>query len=204
MKYLILIFFVFSCVSKETKKKIAIADSIDRAKDSLSLIRKVKQDSINRINERLEKERQKCEKWYIGNYVDDFDDPTGEKFIGFKTSGSFSNSATSNSNLNVKVLVDNNDFGIELMEYSDNPVTYFYSEPIIKVKSSYGNVTEFRGRINQQIARLYIRNDDYPEMIRLFRYSSGDVKFVIKESKGASEYNFSISADCFSKRYNSL
>lgn len=186
-------------MSAEQQKKMKEKQRIE---DSINILNKKKQDSINLVNEALEKEREKCNKWYSGNYVDDFGDPTGEGFIGYSTTGSFSNSATSNSNLNVKILVDDNSFGIELMEYSDNPVSYFYTEALIRVKSSYGNVTSFRGNINKQLARLYI--NDYSQMIRLFRYSTGDIKFVIKESKGFSEYKFSVSADCFTKRYNTL
>ena len=55
-------------------------------------------------------------KWQKRNYVDEFDNPTGEVFISpvDYLSGKFSNSATTNSKLTAYIRVDDSDFQIML------------------------------------------------------------------------------------------
>lgn len=94
-----------------TVKANAIKDSIYKAK----------QDSIARAN------INELGIWRIGNYIDDFDEPTGEHFVYTLIRGQFSNSATSNSELSVKMIFrkgyyDNLEVYVEYDEYANGVV----------------------------------------------------------------------------------
>lgn len=68
-------------------KAQVVKDSIDKAvRDSIKLA------SITELGE-----------WRIGNYVNDFDEPTGEHFVLAEFYGVFSNSATAGSRLRIRV-----------------------------------------------------------------------------------------------------
>lgn len=80
----------------------------------LDSIQKVKQDSIRRAN------IHELGIWKIGEYVDDFGEPTGEKFLYANVLGVFSNSATARNILGVKVKVFNDgSIGLYYDEYND-------------------------------------------------------------------------------------
>ena len=58
--------------------------------------------------------------WSIGFYVDEFDKPTGEKYVWGHTNGVFSNSATTNSDLYVTFIIDKKNVSIKLYKYGRN------------------------------------------------------------------------------------
>ncbi len=60
--------------------------------------------------------------WEISNYVDDFGDKTKEKYVRQSAFGSFSNSATTNSDLVVGILIDKKNIRFQLKEYGRHPV----------------------------------------------------------------------------------
>jgi hypothetical protein len=97
-----------------------------------------------------EKERKRLENinntgiWAIGNYVDNFGEQTKDRYITNKESiiGSFSNTATQNSALKVKLLISNSaNISIQLYEYAgNNPVKALTSERyFVGIKDSEGN-----------------------------------------------------------------
>ena len=73
-----------------------------------------------------ESELQTEESWHIGQYVDDFGDPTGENYIYTICSGTFSNLATNDSELTVYAYYKSNSFSLRLLEY--NSTSAIYSE----------------------------------------------------------------------------
>ena len=80
----------------------------------LDSLEKAKQDSIRRAN------IHELGIWKIGEYVNDFDEPTGEKYLYANVIGIFSNSATARSILGVKVKVFNDgSIGLYYDEYND-------------------------------------------------------------------------------------
>lgn len=64
--------------------------------------------------------------WVIGNFINDFDEPTGEKYIRQVIFGSFSNSATASSELRVVVFIHKDRTGltgeIRFDEYADGVI----------------------------------------------------------------------------------
>lgn len=83
----------------------------NEAQIMLDSIEKAKQDSIRCAN------IHELGIWKIGEYVDDFGEPTGERFLYANVMGVFSNSATAQSPLRVKVKV-----------YSDGSIGLSYDE----------------------------------------------------------------------------
>ena len=53
--------------------------------------------------------------WETLYYVDDFGDPTNQKYLKYTTYGSFDNTATTNSPLRVEFLVESDKVGIHYM-----------------------------------------------------------------------------------------
>ena len=98
-------------ITKNEQLLIAIENEAQIILDSLQ---KVKQDSIRRAN------IHELGIWKIGEYVDDFGEPTGEKFLYANVLGVFSNSATARNILGVKVKVFNDgSIGLYYDEYND-------------------------------------------------------------------------------------
>ena len=93
--------------------------------------------------ERLERERiaelNKTGNWTIGNFVDDFGDYTGEKFLSQTIYGTFSNTATENSRLRVRMF-------LELDDLNDPWFRFYEYDGTNPVKNSYGT-DEYNCRI---------------------------------------------------------
>lgn len=138
--------------------------------------------------------------WSINRYVDDFGEQTGEGYVSATVYGTFSNSATTDSELTVLFLIDYNTIRIKLYEYSRNhPMK---SDGIIdfKVKDKNGEIHEFRTYNNSEgNNRTSSRNlsgepsEDYSLLINLFKLE-GNLSFVgIKDRYGnLSKYKFEI------------
>lgn len=77
-------------LSSIESKALIIMDSIN----------KVKKDSIRFAN------IKELGIWKLGEYINDFDEPTGEKYVYTNILGRFSNIATSNSSLRVNILIN--------------------------------------------------------------------------------------------------
>lgn len=84
-------------------------DSIRMEQDSAH---KAHIDSIRNETEKLKKNH-----WRIGNYTNVFKEETGEKYVYGGALGKFSNSATTDSNLFVQVIFDNDGVGFIFKEY---------------------------------------------------------------------------------------
>jgi len=88
------------------------------------------------LEERQQKEREeelnKLGEWVYGHYVDEFGDKTESGYIGLRTLGSFSNSATEDSPLGVRMFINDatlsNDPWFRLYEYNGrNPLKGTFS-----------------------------------------------------------------------------
>lgn len=111
--------------------------------------------------------------WKVKEYVDEFDEPTGEKYIvGGPFYGKFSNSATTDAELSAYVFYDGDRVWIQLYEYDDLLATNPFSqsqEYFVGVKAdlwdistgeySYRHVFRCRGNIPSNGNALYIVSD---------------------------------------------
>ena len=98
--------------------------------------------------------------WLVKNYVDEFGNPTYNKYISTSTIGAFSNSATNGSELYVEILVNKNNVEIELLEYGSYPISVIGSSAYINVKMSvFGETIDVgEATFNKYTTSLTINN----------------------------------------------
>ncbi len=141
-------------------------------------------------------------------YVDDFGEPTKQGYIRNTNliSGTFSNTATQNSDLNVKILITNSsDINIMLYEYAkDNPVKAYSSDSYqVLIQDKDGNrlkliATNYSDRLNfDKSASRQVHN---------ILMKGGTVKFKIYEiDTPTTQYDFTIdNADFYENAYAKL
>lgn len=133
--------------------------------------------------------------WRVGYYVDEFGEPTKDGYITNTSyiKGVFSNTATENSDLNVKFLIsDKNDISIQLYEYArNNPVKAYSSDSYsVLMQDKDGNRTKLRA--TNYSDRLSF---DKTESIKIHNalMKGGEVVFRITEIRTpTTQYAFSV------------
>ena len=145
--------------------------------------------------------------WEIGEFVDEFNKPTGEKYLSTTvTTGSFSNSATTNSKLTAIVQVTSDSVAIMLWEYSSQLVkgTFDTNEYSITVLDSSGTKHYFDGVMYKGNTRIYLSNSDEAAFLSLLK-KSGTISIYLKNSKyTVSTYLFDVETAGFSTLYSQL
>jgi len=136
--------------------------------------------------------------WNIDHYVDDFGAATKEPYISTFVTGTFSNSATTNSELNVRLLIDKDDIRIQLYEYAGNhPIK---GEGLIMFKIRDKNNKEYNLRAHNSDYGNTTIESEYNKLFKNILLLGGNIKFVA-ETGGygtPSIYKFSIeNADYF-------
>lgn len=146
--------------------------------------------------------------WAIGDGKDDFGDLTGDKFIAGMVFGSFSNTATNNSELSVGIVCyllpnGNPSFLIRLQEYGDLAATYLASDDIILKTRIDGNDNEYI-LIGQPPNGLLMINPMEDTSIEFFNalYDGKEISCII--DIGSSKYRFTIDGTDFAKLYDEL
>ncbi len=146
--------------------------------------------------------------WSANYYVDDFGEPTKEGYISntLIIQGTFSNTATQNSALNVRFLISNSsDISLKLFEYAGNNPVKAYSP------------TSYRVLIQDKDGkRLKLRSVNYSDRLSFDKTNSrkvhnvlmkgGAIKFKIVEvDTPTTEYEFAIQkADWYENAYKKL
>ena len=145
-------------------------------------------------------------KWEKRYYVDEFNNPTSNAFIAPKDtiSGTFSNSATTNSRLNAYVRVNNEDCEIMLWEYGSSMVkAYSTTDYDITILLPNGTKKYFTGTMYKN--GTVICFDNYSEIISLLKNTDGILKFYIQEDSEYgvnSTYLFEVNTSGFKDLYN--
>jgi len=136
--------------------------------------------------------------WKAKYFVDDFGDQTDDGYITTNLKGTFSNSATTNSKLGVRFIIDET-VAIKLYEYDQNhPISGKISAKLYKimVKHNGERTPDFIGRNHSD--RLVLNENDSKKIIELFKaggsfifnieeslqYSSGSYRFKIQDASG--------------------
>ncbi len=161
-----------------------------------------------------EKERIRLENinntgiWTVNYYVDDFGEPTKEGYIRNTSliNGSFSNTATQNSALNVKFLISNSsDISIMLYEYAgNNPVKAYSSESYrVLIQDKEGN--RFKLTATNYSNRLSF-DKTTSRKIHGILMKGGSIKFkIIEIDTPTTEYDFTIQkANWYDNAYRKL
>lgn len=136
--------------------------------------------------------------WKESYYLDKYGDKTDEQYIYAYSKGTFSNSATTNSKLEIKMLFDLNSSAIMLWEYESNKVKNPSSKnELYKIyaKNESGKEIETTGTLKSDGDRIFI---DGRKSIYNILSEGGTVKFVIENINWKVEkYSFSIDANGF-------
>ena len=113
--------------------------------------------------------------WFVGNYTDDFGDATGETFLGALFSGTFSNSATNGSYLDVRVVCLYPDYILfDLWEYGFDGYKADFS------RFDYGEVT-FKVKIDgKEYEAFFPVADISGSTVGLGGLDSGIVKSILQ------------------------
>jgi hypothetical protein len=137
--------------------------------------------------------------WHIVEIVDEFGDKTGDKRLAYQTVGTFTNSATTNSNLDILLLVDNPrtvsvvvfEYGKYRVDLNDGLFTY-------KVGDNRIENVPIEGEYDYSVRRQD-GITPHNEMTSLFYLlkQGGLVKFSVYENR--STYRFDVNADNFLK-----
>ncbi|MDO4475486.1 MAG: peptidoglycan-binding domain-containing protein [Lachnospiraceae bacterium] len=143
-------------------------------------------------------EVQTDSKWALEEYIDDFGDPTGEKYAFTSVVGEFSNTATTGSELQVFLYFEpysDKGFSARLLEYGDHPLSVVgISDIEVKYKVD--------GEIYAHTVPAYAVASDKIDFgaadgmnwdLHTFLSDGKDIQFVIYI--GSSKYSFAVSAD---------
>lgn len=155
--------------------------------------------------------------WELTYYVDKFQMPTDSAYIRntYAITGAFSNTATNNSKLRVRFLIDKDDVTFMLYEYGDNQVkngSSSYREYYdVYILDRFGAQHSFDGYIPANGDRIVIDDDTYglsetsSDFLNILK-QGGTVKFYIEESdRRTTEYSFTIGdATGFAAAYDQL
>jgi len=146
--------------------------------------------------------------WTVNYYVDDFGEPTKEGYIRNTSyiNGSFSNTATQNSALNVKLLISNSsDISIMLYEYAgNNPVKAYSSESYrVLIQDKEGN--RFKLTATNYSNRLSF-DKTTSRKVHGILMKGGSIKFkIIEIDTPTTNYDFTIQkADWYDNAYKKL
>jgi len=147
--------------------------------------------------------------WILKHYVDEFGDDTNEKYVSYVGLGTFSNTATTDSDLIVYVMVDREDVSIKLLEYGNSLVNNSYSHGIrydIITKDESGNKFPCSGYMNAENGdRIYLSDNTKGHFLNHMKTSSEDLRFHIVESdRPSTYYDFTISPSNFKEIYEQL
>ena len=172
--------------------------------DSLLLTEEGKEYAAEKYFEELWDISEKYNPWgsYTKKYfVDDFREYTKDAYISSdEIPGSFSNSATTNSDLDAKLLLtDEGEFHIFLYEYAGNHSTTGYSDSYkILVKSGDNKLKLFGSNYND---RVVFKSS---KLINLMREDKAISFVLIETGYGSSEYRFTLPNNGFDYSYSQL
>lgn len=148
--------------------------------------------------------------WTTGYYVDEFDSPTDDGYVINIShwSGTFSNSATTDSLLYVDFLADPANLTIFLYEYGRSTVknssSRYVDEYDITMKAPDGTKHELTGTLYCGGDRLYI-DDQYRQLVLDTMAQEGSVSFyIVKSDRTTTTYLFSMNTSNFAEKYSEL
>lgn len=190
-----------------------ILSSCGPSEEEAAKAAKEAEEAVNAIFDELEK-KEEAEPtdslgiWKVVTYVDDFGDPTDEKYIGNKLrlTGTFSNSATEDSELHARFLVENeSEICMMLYEYGgNNPVKGSSDTYKIKIKPSSGEPIELSAK---NWSDRICFGPAHSKKLTDLMLAGGKLKFSIIETGGYSKssYKFTIeNADGFDQAMKEL
>ena len=143
--------------------------------------------------------------WYSDHYVDEFKQKNGDLYIACNFEGTFSNSATTDSLLTGKILIDEDDISIFLDEYGRNRVVNVYNEPNpyrVTILNDNGNKKDFRAAMSSNGNRVTFYGGLDDDLIDELSTSKTLSFYVVNSEYSTTTYLFSIDNTNFEKLYS--
>lgn len=142
-------------------------------------------------------ETPKKEDWVLKYYVDEFDQPTSDWYITNSEliTGKFSNSATTNSKLTVRVLIDSGNVCFMLYEYGRSQVKNSYSKNRyydIRMKDANGVEHELEGGIVAGGDRIALLESSRQKVLSAFKQSGTVSFYMVQSDRTTTNYLFSL------------
>lgn len=175
--------------------------------DKFEVAEKEKKDAAEKERIRLEN-LNNTGMWQNNYYVDNFGEKTKKKYITstHTISGTFGNTATQDSELNVTFLINSaSDISIQLYEYAgNNPVKAMSNDKYaVRVKDKDGKKYELSA--TNYSDRISLDSDD-ARLVHKALLKGGQIQFWIQEVETpTTQYQFSIeNADWYDNAYQKL
>lgn len=144
--------------------------------------------------------------WKTSFYVDEFNNPTSEAYLRNSDVfvGTFSNSATTNSQLYARILIDADDISIKLWEYGSHEVNTFSTTYYnITLLDDDGNKHYTRGTMYKNGDRIRLQDFTFASLLldneALKVYIEEDSKYGYNSS-----YLFEVKNGNFNKEYSNF
>lgn len=146
--------------------------------------------------------------WTVSYYVDDFGEPTKEGYIRNADfiEGTFSNTATHDSPLNVKFLISSStEIDLMLYEYANNNPVKSYSSDWYTVLVQDKDENRYKIQAVNRSDRLRF-NKEGSSIIHKCLMKGGTIKFrIVEDETPTTQYNFNIiKADWYDNAYTKL
>ena len=152
---------------------------------------------------RTKSKSSKTSPWKIVALTDKFGDTTNKKLLLAEATGTFSNSATSNSRLSVDVRIESDGTaGIVLYEYGSSRMTACCSQvnPYwITIKRTNGHTKKFTAKA--YVHGWLVRLNSPKTFVKFLKKSVGNVRIHIQDDRSSS-YLFTLSTTGMTKAYN--
>lgn len=154
--------------------------------------------------------------WEKREYVDEFNEPTGAWYVTTTATGTFSNTATTNSEVTAVLIIDEQNIAIMLYEYGHYPVTNTSSKMLeysVRIKDGNDETYTYEGFLAAGSDRIVLWSDEsfgaydstrtlYSEMINILS-AGGNVRFAISEGgNSVTKYTFQVDANGFKDVYS--
>ena len=155
--------------------------------------------AVDIVTASVETPKPEVSKWKVVDFVDSFGDKTGENAnVLLITDGTFSNSATEDSKLYVKLTESTKDkyINIDLYEYGSTPgacLSYSGAFGAISYKASDGSIKKLKGFASKECG-IFFSENDYTSFKKVLSENK-EIKCRINTSDfedNGSSYNFTI------------
>lgn len=147
------------------------------------------------------------EDWIENYYVDEFNEPTDERYITNKEliAGVFSNSATTDSDLLVQFAIDEEYIGIFLYEYGrslvKNSSSYNNDKYTITLRDESGNEKSIKGTIYKGDDRIILGGQERAIFIDYLCGEEDFKVYIVEDERQITNYLFKVSPSNFAEVY---
>lgn len=135
-----------------------------------------------------------AEVWELDDFVDEFGDQTGAQYIKniYEFEGTFENSAASDQDLSVRMIVSANEVSFILYRYGDYPVKpSSYENYTMKIKNKSNGTSEIK--VTGGYDRISIADKDSARVFGEYTGAGEPIKILIEQNKyGIDKYLFEI------------